>query len=440
MNNLKRIYFLLPVFIQNMVISIVGYRLKKTRMNNEFFSFLKFYNTTPKEELIKREQIRLKEFLEFSQKSFFWKEKFEKYNVDITSENIEEELRKLPVLTKEEVKDNINNILIKDRNLIKVHTSGTTGGGLIFYESKKSQSERWAVWWRYRMYHGIKIDTWFGWFGGMSIINIKQKKPPFYRVNYPERRVMFSAHHLNEDTVSHYSNAIIKRRLIWLHGYPSQLSYFASLCLDKNINFEFVTNITLGAENFLKNQKNIMQRVFPNAKITEHYGLAESVANISENKERDLVLDRYFSYSEFIPTENKNKYRIVGTNLSNPNFPLIRYNTNDIATVIDNKIISIDGRKEDFVLLKDGTKYGRLDHIFKDLIHIKEAQIRQISTDKIVFHIVKGKHFDKEKELDKLIYEINALFKDKIEFEIVFKNFIERTESGKLRFVISEIN
>lgn len=435
---LKKLYFNLPIVLQNFVISIVGYNIKRERFDKIFYQLLKFYKSTNDKELIKLEEERLKYFIKNAQLSSFWKERFLNYNLNINSDSIFEEIKKLPILTKEEVKQNIDRIKI-GKKLKKCHTSGTTGSGLVFYETKKAQSERWALWWRYRFWHGIDMETWYGWFGGMSIIPLTQIEPPYYRVNYPEKRIMFSAHHLNENTTNHYADVIVKRKLSWLHGYPSQLGHFASLCLDCNINFRFVSNITLGAENLLENQKDKIRRVFPNAKISEHYGLAESVTNISENIEGELKLDRFFSYTEFIPTGVKDKYWIVGTNLSNPSFPMIRYNTNDIATIINGKIISIDGRKEDYVVLPNGTKYGRLDHLFKGLINIKEAQIHQVSKDTVYFYIVKGKYFDSENEIEKLIYEIDLRFKNKMNYEIIFQKEIIKSNSGKLRFVISDL-
>jgi len=436
------IYFNSPVWLQNIIISIRGYQIKRIRFSKTFFKQLNFYQNfylKPIEEQQQLEEERLRSFLKKAKQSEFWDIKFKEYNLNLEADDIVEQLRKLPILTKEEVKKNIETIKINSNNLVSVKTSGTTGGGLKFYETKESECERWSIWWNYRLYHNIKLDQWYGWFGGMKIIKTKTQKKPYWRINYPEKRVMFSPYHLNQDTIEDYVSEIISRKLTWLHGYPSQLAFLSSLCLNKDHDFSFVKNITLGGENFLENQRFLISKVFPNAKVTQHYGLAESVSNISEKTNGQLSFDKYFSYNEIVKTKIKNKFWIIGTNLSNPNFPLIRYNTNDVVEVINGKIISIDGRKEDYVTLRDGSKLGRLDHVFKGLVHIKEAQIFQKDKDLLIFKIVKGDCYDEKNEEENLIYEINSRFKNKINFKIMYVKKIDRTKSGKLRFVISNI-
>lgn len=438
----KNIYFASPYLIQNIIVSLKGFFLSKKRFNKKFKSYLSFYQEFNKKSLEEQKELelnRLKLFLVNAEKSEYWKKIFKQYKIDVFSNNIEDQISKLPIMNKDDVKKNIDSIVIDKRKMNLVNTSGTTGTGLHFYESKSAECERWAVWWNYRINNGIKFNQWHGWFGGTKIISSNTKNKPFWRVNIGDKRIMFSLYHLNDKTIDSYLEEISLRKLEWLHGYPSQIALLASLGQSKNTDLSFVKNITFGSENTLANQLNIIKAVFKNAKLSQHYGLAESVVNISETNVNGLKLDRYFSYSEFVPTKEKNKYWIIGTNLSNPNFPLIRYNTGDIIEIIDNKIISIDGRKEDYITLPDGTKLGRLDHIFKNLIYINEAQIYQPTINLIIFKIVKGELFDIKNEEVNLINEIKDRFNNKINWEIQYLNSLKKTKSGKLRFVISDL-
>jgi phenylacetate-CoA ligase len=141
--------------------------------------------------------------------------------------------------------------------------------------------------------------------------------------------------------------------------------------------------------------------------------------------------------------DNQNLCRIVGTGFANEAFPLIRYDTGDIAeieTAPDGniKIIAIDGRKEDFLTLPSGVKLGRLDHIFKSLTAIKEAQIHQKDLNTITFNIVKCSDYSLSDE-KKLLQEIRQRIDGSVSVSINYVDAIERTKSGKLRFVISDI-
>ena len=78
---------------------------------------------------------------------------------------------------------------------------------------------------------------------------------------------------------------------------------------------------------------------------------------------------------------------------------------------------------------------GRLDHIFKDAVRVKEAQILQEKNGEVSIRIVKGAGYGMDDE--------NSIRKEastrlgpatKISFEYV--DHIERTTSGKFRFIL----
>jgi phenylacetate-CoA ligase len=336
-----------------------------------------------------------------------------------------------------------------DEETISSHTSGTTGSSLVFPVTLGAEKEQWALWWRYRKCHEITRDTWCGYFGGRSIVPLSQKKPPYWRLNKPGRQLMFSAYHLSENTARHYIMALVENQISWLHGYPSILATLAGYVVDHEIMpLPDLKIITTGAESLLPNQKKVINKAF-NAKLVQHYGQAEGVANISECEHGSMHVDEDFSFVEFIPMEGQNeRFRIVGTNWTNPVFPLIRYDTGDIATLSDTNcpcgrpwriVTSIDGRKEDYLFLPNGVKVGRLDHIFKDLVNIREAQIVQREKGSAVFRIVKGSKYDSTGEESKFLKEARQRLGDDIKLSIEYVDKIPRTCSGKLRFVVSEL-
>jgi len=220
--NIEDLYLKSPVWIQQMLINAQGLKIANTRFNKNFNFWLNKYQSS---DALKINEDQLYLFLTQAVKTEFWKRKFEQYDVTIDSPaNLISELSKLPVLSKQEVKSHINeisNLKVNDRISFN-HTSGTTGSGLIFPQTRQMENKQWAIWWRYRGWYGLNTTTWMGWFGGRSIACIEQRKPPYWRVNYPMHQVRFSAHHLNEETVALYFNEIKSRKLTWLHGYPSQ--------------------------------------------------------------------------------------------------------------------------------------------------------------------------------------------------------------------------
>jgi len=441
--NSENIYFKSPYFIQSILLNIKGYLIKTRRFNNDFIKYyIQFKKSNPDE--FDYEQFRL--FVKNAVKSEYWREKFQEFKIDTEANDLMTELDKLPILTKKDVLKNANEIKVNidSEEVFKIQTSGSTGTPLQFYQTKTMENKQWAIWWRYRNSHGLELNDWCAWFGGKSILNVKRTKPPFWHVNYFNRQLMFSAHHLSKDTVKFYVDKLKKSKIKWIHGYPSQISYLASLIISENLGtLNTVGVISFGAESLLDSQVEIINKVF-NAKLIQHYGLAEGVANISQGKDGELNVDQDFSLVEFIPTDDtKESFKIIGTNYNNLAFPLFRYDTGDLASLkFDNagktKIISIDGRNEDFINLPNGIKLGRLDHIFKGVNNVLESQIYQSDINNVTLRVVKS---NKYTDLDeyKLLEEAKKRFGKSINIRISYLDKIEKKKSGKLKFVISEL-
>ena len=456
---IKFLYYKSSPNFQNLYCSLYGIHINLNRYNWVFKKYLKesfeSYFLTANE--IKQKQNRqLRLVLEVASKTKFWQERFQKYNVDIFEKDLINEIKKLPILSKEEVKANIDKILVPKIylkrhtkfNIRQCSTSGTTGSGMVFFETNESQAMRWSIWWRYRYLIGINKNTWCGLFGGRSLIPPDEKSPPFWRTNYPCKQVLFSTFHISEENFIYYLDEITKRKLKWLHGYPSALSLLASYALDFQIEISNdLEIITTGAENLFSHQKCLIEKVFK-VPVMDHYGQAEGVANFSQISSETYLVDEDYSIVEFIHTNHKDKFRVVGTSLYNLAFPLIRYETQDFVEIKEieqelnscwRKVYKIDGRSEDYLLLNDGSKVGRLDQIFKDLIDIVEAQFVQNEKGKVDLYIVPSFDFNhnSQKKLEQLIYEKVG---DRLSLKIIKVKKIKRSDSGKLRFVKSIYN
>ena len=424
--------------------SVKGWSIKRRRYGEQFYSELEKYERKEYDG-----RACLVDYLKKCSDVPFYKESLSQdFLEDLTLNNVYEKIKKLPIINKAIVKANLSSLRCgsQEQAVIEMHTSGTTGSGLVFPYSVEMENKQWAVWWRYRRTLGIQMNTWCGWLGGRTIISMDNKSAPFWRINYPGRQVMYSTHHLNSETVKDYYDDIIKRGLTWLHGYPSSTSLLASLIVENGLKpIKSVKYVTTGAENLLEHHIEAINRAFPNAIVRTHYGLAEGVANFSQDINGKWQIDDDFAYVEFIPLEESDPTvcRIIGTDFSNIAFPLVRYDTGDLVKVkwISEvpEIIEIYGRQEDYIELPNGVRLGRLDHIFKDCVNVKEAQIHQIRKDLIELRVVKDNNYT-EKDEELLLKEAASRFGKDVELKISYCNSIERTKAGKVRFVVSELN
>ena len=358
------------------------------------------------------------------------------------------DLAVLPVLDKAEVQDCVADFRspASGHSVVTAHTSGTTGAGLRFATTREAVQEQWAVWWRYRSWHGLKPGLWCAYFGGRSIVGVDVAREPFWRVNYADRQILFSGYHMSPQHLPAYVAELRRCRPPWFHGYPSLLSLLASHVLDSGETLGFCPRwVTTGAENLLPQQAEVVERAF-GVKPRQHYGMAEAVANASECTHGLLHIDEDFAFVELIPFGN-GCYRVIGTNLSNPLTPLIRYDTGDIVVCGPSPcpcgrpgrtLHRVDGRQEDYITKPDGTRIGRLDHVFKDMVNVKEAQLQQASDGAVTVLLVRGQGFSADDEVA-LRRQLCLRLGDVLPVRFEYCERIPRTKAGKLRFVVSSV-
>lgn len=444
-----QIYSHLPIWCQNFACYIEGKRIKATRYSNVFRKKLEEYEDRDKwsyDRLCDHRDRKLQTMINHCYNTVpYYRNMFKEYGINPGSIKKLDDLKVLPILTKEIVNSNpesfISNVVPRAK-MITHHTSGTTGAGFIFQTTQEAQCEQWAVWWRYRKRLGIELDTLSGNFGTRFVVPANQIKPPFWRYNKPCHQVYFSAFHEKPEYLKYYIQEILDRNITWIHGYPSLLTELANEVINER-NYEIkklLKFVTIGAENLLDYQAEIMNKAF-GVHVYQHYGMSEGVSNFSEYPDKRIFVDEDYAATEFI--ENDGITRIIGTNLTNYAMPLLRWDTKDTAEVVvsnnGRQVISIDGRIEDYVTLRSGKRIGKLDHVFKDAVHLKEVQIRQQKD-----YSIKVLYVPRDNEYQDDLVNAEKLFRqsfgEQVEMQFVEVQEIEKTKSGKLRFILSDID
>lgn len=454
MAGLASLYSRLPQLLQHGVCSLEGWRIQKDRFGEPFPALLteaEKRTFVPVDRVRAYRNQRLHAFVRHCARTIpYYQRRFKELGISPDDVRTLEDLKGLPILTKEEVQEHCPELVseaIPKREQIITHTSGTTGAGLHFTTTRRAIQEQWATWWRYHRWHGIQPGTWCAHFGGKSVVPVSQTKPPFWRYNYPGRQILFSAYHMSSTSLGYYLGELRRKRPPWLHGYPSLLALLASYILESAADLGYkVRWITVGAENLLPQQAELIERAF-GVRPRQHYGLAEGAANISECEYGKLHVDEDFSAVEFVPDPNGLGYKVIGTNFTNLAMPFLRYDTEDLVTLSNETcpcgrpgrlVASIDGRQEDYVVLKNGARLGRMDHIFKNMVNIREAQIYQNTPGKIVIYVVRGDRYLKDDEAT-LLQETRKRVGEETVIAIKYVAKLRRSPTEKLRFVVSEL-
>lgn len=451
----ESVYLRLPVALQNAACCVEGWRIQRTRFGRRFWRLLEDAEDRarwPADRIIAYRDHELHRFVRHAAETVpYYRGLFAEHGIDPSDIRSLADLSRIPILTKSQVQaegDRLLSEAVPPDQRQMAHTSGTTGGGLRFAVTAESVRAVWAVWWRYRRCHGIPFRAWCGYFGGRSVVPLSQKRPPFWRYNRPGRQILFSGYHMSSGTMDSYLDELDRKRPPWLHGYPSLLALLAAHVLERNRKLAQPPEwISIGAESLLPQQAELIERAFGIAPI-QHYGMAEAVANISQCPHGRLHVDEDFAATEFLPDPERGTWRVVGTNFTNPATPLLRYDVGDVVQLdeggtcgcgLTGRIVrSIDGRTEDYVILSNGAHLGRLDHVFKDMVAIHEAQIYQDTPGRIIVRVVRRSGYGQQDEAA-LLREFHKRTGDLAEVQIEYVDRLERSPSGKLRFVVSAL-
>ena len=450
----KRIYDLLPAPLQNLAVSLVGWRIARRRYGGNFSSILSQYVEREKwssERVREFRQQRLVEFVKTAAGSVpFYKKRFAELGINPEDIRSEEDFTRLPVLTKREIQlnwDDLHPPGWRKQPLHRLLTSGTTGAGMIIHETLEAHRERWAVIWRYRLRHGLRLGRWSGMVTGHRIAPPGRKRPPYWRVNHPGKTVLYSNHYLSERNLPDYIKDIARRGLTWLHGYPSALTLLAKAMLENALSLPAIRWVTTGAEDFQPHQRESLKRAF-GVDATDHYGLGEAVASITQCAAGNMHVDEDFAFTEFLPHPKlEGVFKIIGANFSNPAFPLLRFDTNDLAVLKEDPcecglpgrvVAEILGRDEDFLISTDGNILKHGGSFFVGILSLREAQVVQKSRKLIEARVVPGKSFSPADEA-MIVERIRIAMGDSMEIRLTRVDAIERTEAGKIRPTVSEV-
>lgn len=448
------VYPRLPIPLQNLFCSLAGWKLRRMRFAGEYPRLLgeaKARTFLPAAELLRYRDERLRRFVDHAVATTpYYRDLFARLRLNPSDIRSLADLEQLPILSKAEIQSrplDFQSQAPGDRTYPS-HTSGSTGAGLTFRITRASLREQWAIWWRYWSWHGLTPGVWSALFTGRSIVPLEQQHAPFWRINRPGRQILFSGYHMSETTLPAYIDELERRHPPWIVGYPSLLAAVAEHLVShgRKLNYQ-VRWVSTASENLQPHQQMLIRAAFGVSPF-QHYGNSEAVASFAECPAGRLHVDEDFSAVEFVPSADYGGgCRVVGTNFSNPATPLLRYEVQDMATPSDELcscgrasrvVATVDGRQEDYVVLANGARLGRLDHAFKDLDRIREAQIHQARPGAITVRVVRSPEYTEVDER-RLRAELAQRLGDSTEIAVEYHEKLPRTAAGKLRFVVSDL-
>jgi len=362
-------------------------------------------------------------------------------------------LASLPPLGKEEVRSDPSAFL-NPRFRGRVHrhgTSGTTGTPLQVFWTRSSMDMERALIWRHRLRAGCRIGKdWRGMLGGLPVVPVKASRKPWWRVNALARQVYLSTYHISPGNAPDYAECLDSFGLAFLEGYPSVLSAAALVMAEAGLGRN-LAGVFFGAEPMNAIQRDLVESAF-GCHAWDFYGLTERVASASEFECRSLHVNWENCVLELVredgrPAEPGEHAEIVGTSLSNLAFPLLRYGTGDMSSLLEGgcscgrrspRIAAVDTKREDLLVMPDGSllSASNLTYPFKEVGNIRESQICQPSLREVVVRLVPDGAYREEDGL-RLKEGLESLIGRGVDVRLEIVDGIPRGPAGKYAFCVS---
>jgi len=459
----SRFYPYLPVWFQNLGISLYGYAWKRERLGGRFAQYVAEFKARDRwgaDQFAEYVQSQLRSVLAraYAQVPYYggaWRglglgpgdfRQFRLADLGLLPTTRKEDLRQSPA-------DFIAQSLARDRQLRRYCSSGTTGTPITVtltvdchrrvMAAREARSFGWA---------GVSILDPRSMIGGRLVVPKAVACPPFHRYNRAEKQVYLSAFHISPANAPHYVAALNHYQPEVFTGYACSHYLLGRMMLEQGLALDYRPRaLILGSEKLTPQMSAVLRQAF-GARAYEEYGCIENCVLATECEHGSLHASPDFGIIEIVDDQGRPvppgvEGRILCTSLLNEAQPLIRYDIGDLGAWALQPcpcgrnhlpvLKEVVGRLEDVVTGPDGREMVRFHGLFIDLPTVLEGQVIQESPDQFTIRVVALDGFG-EKEAHVIRNRlVERLGNVKADIERV--PAIPRTERGKFRAVISKL-
>ena len=338
---------------------------------------------------------------------------------------------------------------IREYHPIPTATSGTTGEVAIVYRSKFLESFRLAARWREWNKRGFKFR------GRRVNITMPWSDNPndgICELDKVENSLIINTFHIINGNADKVIDPIrkFKPELIW--AQPTVLAALAEYIVKHDSEPFRVKNIATYGEKAYPHIRKIIKKAF-RGNYFEYYGNRENSIGAYGNWD-----NKFYEVSEYCHLEINTKAAVSGqssagdlisTSLHNYAFPLIRYNSDDLAilhgynTEQDNypQIELLGGRGKDLLLSRRGLVVPYLPHLYEniELDRIKKYQLVQQDIDTVILKLVPLEGFNKDRDAEIMVEHFTKMLADNFNVRIEYVDDIPHTKAGKYPLAVSSL-
>ena len=409
------------------------------------------------DELKDDQEKQLRHLINFSYRSVpYYHKLFDGLKLSPNDIRMVEDLEKLPILTKDIIKQNWDDFKPVNMGKIKYSentTGGSTGTPFNYRQSKYDRFFGGALLYRGWSYAGYELGDKMVFLAGSSL-DVGANSFIVKKAHEISRNIRkLSSFDMGQDDMKKYTDVINSFKPRFMRGYASSINFFANYIKENDVEIISPSAVFTTAEKLMQPMRKNIEDVFA-CDVYDTYGLNDGGVGAYECSEHcGLHIDTERSIMEVVDDTgfqiNEGIGHILGTSLHNYAMPFIRYDTDDMGHIIEDAcgcgresmlLKEVMGRSVDVLLTPEGKSVHGWFFLYIFWEHckgIKEYQVIQENIDEILIKIVQEDDFD-EKQIE-IIGDIIKRKSSGWDIEFRFVDKIERTKAGKYKFIISEL-
>lgn len=387
----------------------------------------------------------------------YYREIARKKRLTFTEATIEEDIKKLPILTKEIIREQGSRLYSKEKIEYYYETSGGSTGEPVKlrHDDYLRQIHPGDYFLSYAGYDigDKKLLLWGSERDILSgTIGLKAK----IANRFVHRSRMLNSFLMDEAAMRDYVNIINKWKPKTILAYVQSIYELAIFIKKEGLKVYSPSGIVVSAGTLYPDWKKLVEQVF-RCPVINQYGSRETPGIAVSCKESDrLHINSFINYVEIVDEQNQNlpngqDGNIVVTNLVNKSMPLIRYKIGDVGALSSKKkcrcgrklpsLQYVKGRTVNIFKRRDGAKIDGeyFTHLFYGIDGIKKFQVIQEEYEKIDVRI----ELDGERLDTGIIQQIESGIKvvmgENCVVNFAYVDSLMPTKSGKFIYTISLI-
>ncbi|MGP5103035.1 phenylacetate--CoA ligase family protein [Psychrobacter celer] len=449
MSILHNAFKFMPIALQNTAISLVNYKLYKTRHARDYNKYRNYYsvwdNATYEEVESERDR-RLQSFLMYAKQQSEW------YKNNISIDTIScHNLSEIPILEKKDILNNLKKIqTINDQAGIVSFTGGTTGASMKVVYAKNDTQERFAILDNFRAKYGYKLGKKTAWFSGKNLISEKDIKNGICsHYDFINKIRFYSTFHINKRNFDVYWKSLNEFKPEFIVGFPSSVYEICEIADSKGLRLNHKVKVFFPtAETVLPRHREVIGRVL-GCKLVDQYASSEGAPFILECTKGNLHIHPLTGIFEVVDENMQlaEEGELLVTSFTTHGTPLIRYRVGDRIklTSPDKKcdcgsifplVDRIQGRSTDYILSPTHGKVnlGNISNSTKDVAGIIQFQVIQQELNQVKVLVVTTPDFILV-EKNKFKLALAERFGNQVSIDLQVVDEIAKEKSGKFRLV-----